>query len=159
MDIGNFDPPRPLIEQMAVAYATQIEEQQAEIERLISRGHDLDEMLDDKIAEIARLTDENITLQTRYEQLEIHNIKLDAKIVRLTALKTPASRQLLNVTKGALDSAEAEVARLQAAFLKYIASENECYAWQRREPMPCHPEKCGCLVELHNALANEQEVK
>lgn len=35
-------------------------------------------------------------------------------IERLLALKTPASRQLLNITKGCLDNAEAECERLQA---------------------------------------------
>lgn len=37
-----------------------------------------------------------------------------AEIERLTALKTPASRQLLNITKGCLDNAEAENKRLRA---------------------------------------------
>lgn len=37
-----------------------------------------------------------------------------AEIERLRALKTPASARLLNITKAALDSAEAEVERLRA---------------------------------------------
>jgi hypothetical protein len=40
--------------------------------------------------------------------------ELAAEIERLQALKTPASAKLLNITKAALDSAEAEIERLQA---------------------------------------------
>jgi hypothetical protein len=36
------------------------------------------------------------------------------EIERLSALKTPASRQLLNITKGCLDNAEGEVEELRA---------------------------------------------
>ena len=45
------------------------------------------------------------------------HIELEAadEIERLRTLRTPATRQLLNITKAALDSAEAEVERLQAA--------------------------------------------
>ena len=38
---------------------------------------------------------------------------LEAEIERLRALKTPASQQLLNITKGMLDHAEAEIERLK----------------------------------------------
>ena len=40
--------------------------------------------------------------------------RLRAENERLRALKTPASRELLNITKGCLDSAEAEVEQLRA---------------------------------------------
>ncbi len=85
---------RPLIEQIAVAYATQIEELQAEIERL-------------------------------------------------RELKTPATRQLLNVTKGLLDHAETECAKLRTALehMKLVAETDGLDQW----------------VEFIDAALNEQK--
>src|SRR5262245_8899387 len=40
----------------------------------------------------------------------------DAEIERLRELKTPPSRELLNISKAALDSAEAEVERLRKSY-------------------------------------------
>ena len=48
--------------------------------------------------------------------------RLKAELERLTALKTPASRQLLNITKAALDEANAENAELLAALKEIVAS-------------------------------------
>jgi hypothetical protein len=52
----------------------------------------------------------------RAERLWFENkiVSLEAEIERLLALKTPASAQLLNITKAALDDAEAEIERLRA---------------------------------------------
>jgi hypothetical protein len=44
--------------------------------------------------------------------------KAEAEIERLRALKTPASAQLLNVTKALLDEANAEIERLLAEIKK-----------------------------------------
>ncbi len=41
--------------------------------------------------------------------------RLRAENARMRELKTPATRQLLNVTKGLLDNAEAECAKLRTA--------------------------------------------
>jgi hypothetical protein len=46
-----------------------------------------------------------------------------AEVVRLRELKTPASRELLNITKGCLDSTEAEIKQLRAV-LRSIAWEH-----------------------------------
>jgi hypothetical protein len=48
------------------------------------------------------------------EHIQLMRNEAAEEIERLRALKTPASRQLLNVTKAALDHAETEVERLQA---------------------------------------------
>lgn len=60
-------------------------------------------------------------LQDEVMALRIVNKKSRDEIERLTALKTPASRQLLNITKAALENAEAEIERLQGA-LGFAAS-------------------------------------
>src|SRR5688572_22986331 len=51
------------------------------------------------------------------------------EIERLTELKTPASRQLLNITKGAWEHAEAENERLRAALQRIdgINDNPACY--------------------------------
>lgn len=57
--------------------------------------------------------------------------ELSAEIERLHELKTPATRELLNITKGLLDAAEAENANLRVLFTElrnlvgYIESVND----------------------------------
>jgi hypothetical protein len=50
---------------------------------------------------------------------------LEREVERLRELKTPASRELLNITKGCLDNAEAEIERLLAA----LRDEPEKWSW------------------------------
>lgn len=52
-------------------------------------------------------------LHTIEAQQAVHRADAD-EIDRLRELKTPASRELLNITKGCLDDAEAEIERLRA---------------------------------------------
>ena len=52
----------------------------------------------------------------RLRQIYFDRVKEQAdEVKRLQALKTPASAQLLNITKAALDDAEAEIERLRGA--------------------------------------------
>jgi hypothetical protein len=56
--------------------------------------------------------------------------RLRAENERLRELKTPASRELLNITKGCLDNAEAENERLRAAlkpFAKKLRKINQAH--------------------------------
>jgi hypothetical protein len=60
--------------------------------------------------------------------------ELRAEVERLTALKTPASRELLNITKGCLDDAEAEVERLtelraKVERLRALLRRHQVCAW------------------------------
>ena len=52
---------------------------------------------------------------------------MEAEIERLRELKTPASRQLLNITKALLDEANAENERLRGEVKRW--SEHESEAW------------------------------
>ncbi len=45
---------------------------------------------------------------------------LTKEVARLLELKTPASRELLNITKGCLDNAEAEIEQLRAVIIRYL---------------------------------------
>jgi hypothetical protein len=77
-------------------------------------------------AEIERLTEALQDCQSRAFQ-ERH--ELNAEIGRLRAVKTPASAELLNIAKAALEHAEAEVGRLRAA-LESISDLTAFYeAW------------------------------
>jgi hypothetical protein len=60
-------------------------------------------------AQAAEIADINRELARLREQ----SCKLYAEIERLRELKTPASRELLNITKGLLDAAETEIERMR----------------------------------------------
>jgi len=60
--------------------------------------------------------------------------KLEADNAKLRELKTPASRQLLNITKSALDHCEQECAKLRAALEKINGWASE--PMMIRDPIP-----------------------
>ena len=66
------------------------------------------------------------TLQAREDLLVAENATLRAAIARLRELKTPASRELLNITKALLDEAN-ENERLRGEVKHW--SEHESEAW------------------------------
>jgi hypothetical protein len=55
-------------------------------------------------------------------------VRLQTKIGRLQELKTPATRQLLNITKAALENAEAEIASLRDQLGEALVRENNLIA-------------------------------
>jgi prefoldin subunit 5 len=61
-----------------------------------------------------RAADEIERLRERHQVLQVKVAELMAEINRLRAAKTPASTKLLNITKAALEDAEAECERLRA---------------------------------------------
>jgi len=59
----------------------------------------------------------------------------------------------MGMLKAALDRAEAENAKLRAAWIRQIAKENQCYAWVHDLDKPCDLVKCLCSLELESYLA------